>query len=72
MGIRNFRIIKIGIRKERSGRDPRKPSINNQIPEHKLVKFRSGKEMKEQLDAGVSTESETPPPHEPGASFGSE
>lgn len=70
--LRNFGVFKIEIRKERIGRNPKNPSVDIQIPARKVVKFRSGKEMKEQLEAGVSTESETPPPHEPGASFGSE
>ena len=70
--LRNFGVFKIEIRKERIGRNPKNPSVDIQIPARKVVKFRSGKEMKEQLEAGVSTEAETPPPHEPGASFGSE
>ena len=70
--LRNFGVFKIEIRKERIGRNPKNPSVDIQIPARKVVKFRSGKEMKEQLEAGVSTESETPPPPELGASFGSE
>ena len=70
--LRNFGVFKIEIRKERIGRNPKNPSVDIQIPARKVVKFRSGKEMKEQLEAGVSTEPETPPPPEPGASFGSE
>ncbi|MFQ3169825.1 MAG: nucleoid DNA-binding protein [Limisphaerales bacterium] len=70
--LRNFGVFKIEIRKERIGRNPKNPSVDIQIPARKVVKFRSGKEMKEQLEAGVSTESETPPPPEPDASFGSE
>ncbi len=70
--LRNFGVFKIEIRKERIGRNPKNPSVDIQIPARKVVKFRSGKEMKEQLEAGGSTESETPPPPEPGVSFGSE
>ena len=70
--LRNFGVFKIEIRKERIGRNPKNPSVDIQIPARKVVKFRSGKEMREQLEAGVSTEPETPPPPEPGASFGSE
>ena len=70
--LRNFGVFKIEIRKERIGRNPKNPSVDIQIPARKVVKFRSGKEMKEQLEAGVSTEPETPPPPAPGASFGSE
>ena len=59
--LRNFGVFKIEIRKERIGRNPKNPSVDIQIPARKVVKFRSGKEMKEQLEAGVSTESETTP-----------
>ena len=59
--LRNFGVFKIEIRKERVGRNPKDPSVDIRIPACKVVKFRSGKEMKEQLEAGVSTESETTP-----------
>ncbi len=52
--LRNFGVFKIEIRKERIGRNPKDPSVDIRIPARKVVKFRSGKEMKSQLDAAAS------------------
>ena len=69
--LRNFGVFKIEIRKERIGRNPKDPSVDIRIPARKVVKFRSGKEMKNQLDAAASAEA--PPAPEPGgAGFDSE
>ena len=71
--LRNFGVFKIEIRKERVGRNPKDPSVDIRIPARKVVKFRSGKEMKSQLDAAASAEAEAPPAPEPGgAGFDSE
>ena len=71
--LRNFGVFKIEIRKERIGRNPKNPSVDIRIPARKVVKFRSGKEMKSQLDAAASAEAEAPPAPEPGgAGFDSE
>ena len=71
--LRNFGVFKIEIRKERIGRNPKDPSVDIRIPARKVVKFRSGKEMKNQLDAVASAEAEAPPAPEPGgAGFDSE
>ncbi|HIM23040.1 MAG TPA: integration host factor subunit beta [Verrucomicrobia bacterium] len=70
--LRNFGVFKIEIRKERVGRNPKDPSVDIRIPACKVVKFRSGKEMKNQLEAAASTDTENPPAAEPGAGFGSE
>ena len=71
--LRNFGVFKIEIRKERIGRNPKDPSVDIRIPARKVVKFRSGKEMKNQLDAAASAEAEAPPAPEPGgAGFDSE
>ena len=64
--LRNFGVFKIEIRKERIGRNPKDPSVDIRIPARKVVKFRSGKEMKNQLDAAASAEAEAPPAPEPG------
>ena len=73
MELRNFGVFKIEIRKERIGRNPKDPSVDIRIPARKVVKFRSGKEMKNQLDAAASAEAEAPPAPEPGgAGFDSE
>ena len=70
--LRNFGVFKIEIRKERVGRNPKDPSVDIRIPARKVVKFRSGKEMKNQLEAAASTDTENPPAAEPGAGFGPE
>ena len=70
--LRNFGVFKIEVRKERVGRNPKDPSVDIRIPARKVVKFRSGKEMKNQLEAAASTETETPPAPELRAGFGSE
>ena len=49
--LRNFGVFKIEVRKERIGRNPKDPSVDIRIPARKVVKFRSGKEMKNQLEA---------------------
>ena len=54
--LRNFGVFKIEVRKERVGRNPKDPSGDIRIPERKVVKFRSGKEMKNQLEAAASTD----------------
>ena len=54
--LRNFGVFKIEVRKERVGRNPKDPSVDIRIPERKVVKFRSGKEMKNQLEATASTD----------------
>ncbi len=69
--LRNFGVFKIEIRKERIGRNPKDPSVDIRIPARKVVKFRSGKEMKNQLDASAEAQASAAP--EPGgAGFDSE
>ena len=70
--LRNFGVFKIEVRKERVGRNPKDPSVDIRIPERKVVKFRSGKELKNQLEAAASTNAKTPLAPEPRAGFGSE
>ena len=52
--LRNFGVFKIEVRKERIGRNPKDPTVDIRIPARKVVKFRSGKEMKIQLEASPS------------------
>ncbi|MDP6794190.1 MAG: HU family DNA-binding protein [Verrucomicrobiota bacterium] len=59
--LRNFGVFKIEIRKERIGRNPKDPSVDIQIPARKVVKFRSGKEMRNQLDSAPFHSPEYPP-----------
>jgi len=64
-------VFKIEIRKARIGRNPKDPSVDISIPARKVVKFRSGKEMKNQLWASP-IETEDPTAHEPGAGYSHE
>ena len=58
--LRNFGVFKIEVRKSRVGRNPKNPSVDISIPERKVVKFRSGKEMKNQLcTSPIATEDPT-------------
>lgn len=59
--LRNFGVFKIEVRKERVGRNPKNPGVDIQIPARKVVKFRSGKEMKNQLDSVDFSPSDDPP-----------
>jgi nucleoid DNA-binding protein len=59
--LRNFGVFKIEVRKERVGRNPKDPGVDIQIPARKVVKFRSGKEMKNQLDSVDFSPSDDPP-----------
>ena len=55
--LRNFGVFKIEVRKKRIGRNPKDPTVDIRIPARKVVKFRSGKEMKNQLEASpIETE----------------
>ena len=58
--LRNFGVFKIEVRKSRVGRNPKNPSVDISIPARKVVKFRSGKEMKNQLcTSPIATEDPT-------------
>ncbi len=46
---RNFGVFEIAIRKERVGRNPKKPEDVVTIPERKVVKFKPGKIMKQRI-----------------------
>ena len=69
--LRNFGVFKIEVRKERIGRNPKDPTVDIRIPARKVVKFRSGKEMKNQLEASP-IETENPPASEPGVGYSPE
>jgi nucleoid DNA-binding protein len=47
--LRNFGVFDVRIAKTRTGRDPHKPEIDVQIPARAIVKFRAGKEMRNQV-----------------------
>jgi nucleoid DNA-binding protein len=47
--LRNFGVLEVQVRKQRIGRNPNKPSDTVVIPERAVVKFKSGKVLKQQL-----------------------
>jgi len=48
--LRNFGVFECKARKSRKGRNPRKPQDEVVIPEHVVVKFRAGKELKDRVE----------------------
>ena len=48
--LRNFGVFEIKIRKSRKGRNPRDTKNEVIIPERAVIKFRAGKELKEQVE----------------------
>ena len=47
--LRNFGVLEVQIRKSRIGRNPMKPKDEVVIPKRAMVKFKSGKILKQQL-----------------------
>ena len=47
--LRNFGVFEVVTRKPRVGRNPRNPGIDVPIPAKAIVKFRPGKEMREEV-----------------------
>ena len=47
--LRNFGVLEVQVRKQRIGRNPNKPDSAVVIPERAVVKFKSGKVLKQQL-----------------------
>jgi len=47
---RNFGVFEIATSKSRVGRNPNKPEIDVVIPARSVVKFRTGKELKQRLE----------------------
>ena len=47
--LRNFGVFEVQMRKARVGRNPKKPEKDVIIPTRAVVKFKSGKELKEHL-----------------------
>lgn len=47
--LRNFGVLEVQIRKQRIGRNPNKPEAEVVIPQRAVVKFKSGKILKQQL-----------------------
>jgi len=71
--LRNFGVLEVQVRKARVGRNPNKPETEVIIPERAVVKFKSGKILKqkikklniEQLRGGGSAGAAVPPPANP-------
>ena len=47
--LRNFGVLEVQVRKARIGRNPNKPEAEVVIPQRAVVKFKSGKILKQQL-----------------------
>jgi nucleoid DNA-binding protein len=47
--LRNFGVFEVQVRKSRIGRNPNKPETDVIIPTRAVIKFKAGKELKEQL-----------------------
>lgn len=47
--LRNFGVFEVATRKSRVGRNPHKPEIDVPIPARSVVKFKSGKIMRERV-----------------------
>ncbi len=49
--LRNFGVLEVQVRKARVGRNPNKPETEVVIPERAVVKFKSGKILKQKIKA---------------------
>jgi nucleoid DNA-binding protein len=47
--LRNFGVLEVQVRKARIGRNPNKPEVEVVIPQRAVVKFKSGKILKQQI-----------------------
>ncbi len=47
--LRNFGVLEVQVRRQRIGRNPNKPESEVIIPERAVVKFKSGKVLRQQL-----------------------
>ena len=47
--LRNFGVLEVQVRKQRLGRNPNEPQTTVIIPQRAVVKFKSGKILKQQL-----------------------
>ena len=59
-------ILEVQVRKQRIGRNPNKPEAEVVIPQRAVVKFKSGKILKQQL-AKIDLAKLSPPPAPPAA-----
>jgi len=47
--LRNFGVFQVKLRKDRVGRNPKRPEIDVPIAAHSVVKFKAGKEMRAEV-----------------------
>ena len=65
--LRNFGVFEVKIRKARVGRNPNKPGTDVPIPQRAVVKFKAGKDMREDVlkltpeAAAAASAPKTPP-----------
>src|SRR6267154_6220407 len=59
--LRNFGVFEIKVRKARVGRNPNAPETDVPIPERSVVKFKPGKEMREEVLKISPSRTATPP-----------
>ncbi len=70
--LRNFGVFEVKVRKARVGRNPNAPETDVPIPQRAVVKFKPGKEMREQVlrltpeqvAAAAAAEAQNPPSDE--------
>lgn len=60
--LRNFGVLEVQVRKQRIGRNPNKPEAEVIIPQRAVVKFKSGKILKQQLKKLDLGQLKAPPP----------
>lgn len=48
--LRNFGVLEVQLRRKRVGRNPNKPDEDVIIPERVVIKFKAGKDLKNQLN----------------------
>lgn len=61
--LRNFGVLEVQVRKARVGRNPNKPETEVVIPERAVVKFKSGKILKQKIkQLSIEKLKANPPP----------
>ena len=61
--LRNFGVLEVQVRKARVGRNPNKPETEVIIPERAVVKFKSGKILKQKIkQLSIEKLKASPPP----------
>jgi nucleoid DNA-binding protein len=70
--LRNFGVLEVQVRKARVGRNPNKPETEVVIPERAVVKFKSGKILKQKIKALSLEKLKANPPAPASADDGAE